>query len=91
MPKTAVRTELESIDRLEEKLKKLVALVERLRSEHASAASENQRLSREIERLTSQLSSSDALSTELAAMREERDIIRTRVSDMLEQLESLNL
>lgn len=91
MPKTAVRTELESIDRLEEKLKKLVALVERLRSEHASAAAENQRLSREIERLTSQLSTSDAMSTELAAMREERDIIRTRVSDMLEQLESLNL
>ncbi|MBM3770165.1 MAG: hypothetical protein FJW27_02550 [Acidimicrobiia bacterium] len=91
MAKTAVRTELELIDRLEEKLKKLVALVERLKSDHAGSAAENQRLSREIERLTNQLSTSDALSTELAALREERDIIRTRVSDMLEQLESLNL
>lgn len=91
MAKTAVRTELESIDRLEEKLKKLVALVERLRSDQVSAAAENQRLSREIDRLTGQLSTSDGLATELAALREERDIIRTRVTDMLEQLESLNL
>ena len=92
MVKTATRTtELESIDRLEEKLKQLVSLVERLKAEQASAAAENQRLSREVERLTGQVASSDGLTSEIATLREERDIIRTRVGEMLEQLESLNL
>lgn len=91
MAKTATRTELESIDRLEEKLKQLVGLVERLKTEQASATAENQHLAREVERLTAQLASSDAMSTELSSLREEREIIRSRVGDMLEQLESLNL
>lgn len=92
MVKTATRTtELESIDRLEDKLKQLVGLVDRLRTEQATAAAENQRLSREIERLSGQLASSEGLSTELSTLREERDIIRTRVAEMLDQLESLNL
>ena len=91
MAKTATRTELESIDRLEEKLKQLVGLVERLKTEQASASAENQRLSREVERLSAQVASSDALSTELSSLREERDIIRTRVGEMLDHLESLNL
>lgn len=91
MAKTATRTELESIDRLEEKLKQLVALVERMKSEQASAAAENQRLSREVERLSEEAASSATLTTELSSLREERDIIRTRVGEMLDQLESLNL
>jgi len=92
MVKTVTRTtELESIDRLEEKLKQLVSLVERLKAEQAAAAAENQRLSREVERLTGQVASSDGLTSEIATLREERDIIRTRVGEMLEQLESLNL
>ncbi len=92
MVKTAIRTtELESIDRLEEKLKQLVGLVERLKTEQATAAAENQRLSREVERLSTQVASSEGLSSEISAMREERDIIRARVGDMLEQLESLSL
>ncbi len=91
MAKTATRTELESIDRLEEKLKQLVALVERMKSEQASAAAENQRLSREVERLSEEAASSATLTTELLSLREERDIIRTRVGEMLDQLESLNL
>lgn len=91
MVKTATRTELEAIDRLEEKLKQLVSYIERLKSEQASTVADNQRLSREIERLSSQLASSEGLSTELTSLREERAIIRTRVSEMLDQLESLNL
>jgi len=31
------------------------------------------------------------LSNEVTMLREERDVIRTRVTDMLEQLEALNL
>jgi hypothetical protein len=92
MVKTATRSiELEPIDRLEEKLKLVVGIVERLKADQAKAAAENERLSREVASLTAQLASSDSLSSELTSLKEERDIIRSRVSEMLEQLESLNL
>lgn len=90
--KTATRSvELEPIDRLEEKVKALVGVVDRLRTEQARAAEENQRLSREIDALRGRLSASESTATELTSLREERDVIRTRVSDMLSQLEALNL
>ena len=92
MAKTATRSvDLEPIDRLEEKLKTLVTMVERMRSDQARAAEENQRLSRELEALRTRLASSDTLASELSALKDERDVIRGRVSEMLEQLEALNL
>ena len=92
MAKTATRSvDLEPIDRLEEKVKALVSLVERMKSEQTRAADENQRLSRELDAMRSRLASSDGLATELTALKDERDGIRTRVGEMLEQLEALNL
>lgn len=95
MVKTAARSgdlvDLEPIDRLEEKVKRLVELVDRMKSEQARAAEENQRLSRELDALRARLASSESVSLELSALRDERDIIRTRVGEMLEQLEALNL
>jgi hypothetical protein len=44
-----------------------------------------------VEALRGRLAANEALSTELSAMKEERDVIRTRVTDMLDQLEALNL
>ena len=91
MAKTATRIELEPIDRLEEKLKRLVGMVERMQAEQARAAEENQRLGRELEAMRGRLAASDTLSTELSALKEERDVIRARVGEMLDQLEALNL
>jgi len=92
MAKTATRSvDLEPIDRLEEKMKLLVGLVQRMKSEQARAAEENQRLSRELESMRTRLAASDGLASELSTMKEERDVIRTRVTDMLEQLEALSL
>ena len=93
MAKTATRssTDLEPIDRLEEKVKLLVGLVERLKLETARAAEENQRLSHEMDALRARLASSEGVATELTSLKEERDVIRTRVTDMLEQLEALSL
>jgi regulator of replication initiation timing len=92
MAKTATRgVDLEPIDRLEEKLKRLVGVVDRMKAEGARAAEENQRLAREVDALRARLAASDGLSNEITLLREERDVIRTRVSDMLEQLEALNL
>ena len=93
MAKTATRSgvELEPIDRLEEKVKRLVAMVERMQAEQARAADDNQQLSRELESMRARLAASDSLSTELASLKQERDVIRTRVGGMLHQLEALNL
>jgi len=93
MAKTATRssTDLEPIDRLEEKVKLLVSLVERLKLETARAAEENQRQAHEMDALRARLASSEGVATELTTLKEERDVIRTRVTDMLGQLEGLNL
>ena len=88
----ALRTvDLEPIDRLEEKLKLLVAMVTRLRAEQAKAADDNARLTQEIATLRARLADSEGASNEMETLRGERELIRTRVSDMLEQLEHLNL
>jgi regulator of replication initiation timing len=83
--------ELEPIDRLEEKLKLLVNVVERLKTDQARAAEENQRLTAEVTSLRSRVAAGETLSTELSALREERDVIRTRVGEMLEQLDALDI
>ena len=92
MVKPATRSvELEPIDRLEEKVRLLVGMVDHMKAEQARAADENERLLRDLDSLRARLATSDSLSAELAALKEERDKIRTRVGDMLEQLEALNL
>jgi FtsZ-binding cell division protein ZapB len=89
--KTATRVDLEPIDRLEEKVKLLVALVDRLKSEQARATEENRQLHEEVQALRARTAHSDSMTTELSALKDERDVIRTRVTEMLEQLEALNL
>ncbi len=92
MPKSATRSvELEPIDRLEEKLKLLVSMVDRMKAEQARASEENLRLSRELDTMRANLASNAGLSSELSSLREERDVIRSRVTEMLGQLEALNL
>jgi regulator of replication initiation timing len=92
MAKTATRSvELEPLDRLEEKVKLLVGMVDRMKDEQARAAEENQRLTRELDAMRARLAANDGLASELSSLKEERDVIRSRVSDMLEQLEALNL
>jgi regulator of replication initiation timing len=83
--------ELEPIDRLEEKVKRLIGIVERMKSDQARAAEENQRLLRELESMRARIAATDSVAAELAALKQEREIIRTRVGDMLGQLEALNL
>jgi regulator of replication initiation timing len=83
--------DLEAIDRLEEKLKLLVGMVERLRTDGARMADENTRLSRELDAARARLTDAEGSSSELNALREERTLIRSRVGEMLQQIESLNL
>ena len=83
--------DVEPIDRLEEKLKMLVGVIDRLRSDGARAMEENQRLSRELEALRARVTEAEGTTTELTALREERELVRSRVGEMLQQIEALNL
>lgn len=89
---TAARaTELDAIDRLEEKIRLLIGVVERMKNEQARAADENVRLMREVETLRARADEAEGVGAEVAVLREERDVIRTRVTEMLQQIEALNL
>ena len=88
----ALRTlDLEPIDRLEEKIKLLVGMLARLRAEQAKAADENARLAQEINALRARLADSEHDTSEIETLRGERAMIRSRVSDMLDQLEHLSI
>jgi regulator of replication initiation timing len=82
-------TELDPIDRLEDKIKLLVQMVTRLRGEQAKAADDNARLTQEIEMLRQRIAGAQGAQAELDALRNERDAIRSRVAEMLSQLESI--
>lgn len=94
MAKSAVATrsvDLEPIDRLEEKVKMLVGMIDRLRAENARSAEANATLTREMDALRARMTAAETVSAELEALREERELIKSRVGDMLQQIESLNL
>jgi hypothetical protein len=88
----ATRTvDLEPIDRLEEKVKLLVGMIDRLRTENARMADDSARLARELDAARARITDAESANADVTALREERDLIRTRVDDMLKQIESLNL
>jgi regulator of replication initiation timing len=87
----ATTSALEPIDRLEEKIKLLVSVIGRLRGEQTRAVEENARLQREVEALRARLTDAEGAASELGTLRDERDQIRSRVSEMLQQLDALNL
>jgi regulator of replication initiation timing len=89
MPKPARSLDFGSIDRLEEKVRLLVELVDRLKTAHHQAQEENARLRIEIEGLQSRLGDVEHANAELVALREERDHIRSRVETILGQLEEI--
>lgn len=94
MAKSAVAArgvDLEPIDRLEEKVKLLVGMIDRLRMDNAKASEENGRLARELDSARARLSDAESAGGEVLALREERDLIRARVDEMLQQIESLDL
>lgn len=82
---------VEPIDRLEEKIKVLVNMIGRLKGEQARAAEDNARLTRELEALRTRVEEAEGTSAEVSVLRDERDQIRARVTDMLQQLDALNL
>lgn len=82
---------LESIDRLEEKIKLLVNTIVRIKGEQTRATEDNARLKGEIETLKARIASAESAGAEVTTLREERDLIKSRVTEMLQQLDGLNL
>jgi regulator of replication initiation timing len=87
---TLARTpDLEPIDRLEEKVKRLVDMILGLRADLQRSAEGNARLTVELDQLRARVVEADNAADELSTLRDEREAIRTRVSEMLEQLEGI--
>ncbi len=82
---------LEPLDRLEEKVKLLVNMIGRLKGEQTRVAEENTRLQRELETARARLADAEGATAEVSTLRTERDQIRSRVSEMLQQLDALNV
>ena len=92
MAQTQTKTPgLESIDRLEEKIKLLVNTIVRIKGEQSRVAEENGKLRAEIDTLKARINTAESAGAEVTSLREERDLIKSRVTDMLKQLDGLNL
>jgi regulator of replication initiation timing len=91
MAKTLRAVDLEPLERLEQKVKLLVAMIGRLRTDQARLAEENSRLTRELEQLRGRLVETEGQATEFTALKEERELVRARVAEMLAELEALKL
>jgi regulator of replication initiation timing len=89
MAKTSV--DLQPIDRLEEKIKQLVGMVDTLRAERAKALDEVSRLQRDVETLKARLGDAEGASAEATTLREERELIKSRVAEMISQIDKLGI
>ena len=90
MSRTAT-VDLQPIDRLEDKVKQLVSMIESLRADRAKALDEVGRLERELDAAKASLNDAAGASAEVTGLREERELIRTRVVQMISQIDKLNL
>ena len=91
MVKPASSPSLESIDRLAKKVQSLIDVLEHTRAELTRASEDNARLSQDLDVLQSRLTSAEDQGAQAQDLASERDQIRTRVSEMLAQLDELSL
>ena len=91
MARLTVQSDIEALDRLEQKVSLLVATIGKLHSEQARLNEENRRLESEVVGLRERLQAAESGAAEVSAMRQERDEVRARVASMLEQLEGLDI
>jgi uncharacterized coiled-coil DUF342 family protein len=83
--------DVQPIDRLEEKVRQLVGLIDTLRADRAHALDEAGRLQRELDAAKARLGEAAGASAEVVTLREERDLIRARVVQMIAQIDKLSL
>ena len=76
---------------LEDKVKQLVGVIDTLRAERAKATDEVARLGRELDAARARLNEASGATAEVSTLREERELIRNRVAQMISQIDKLNL
>lgn len=88
MPTT---TDLQPIDRLEEKVRQLVNLIDTLRADRTKALDQSARLERDLDAAKTRIGELESSAAESNALRDERDKIRLRVVEMISHIDKLNL
>jgi len=83
--------DLQPIDRLEEKVRQLVGMIETLRTERTQALDSVARLERDLEVAKTRLAETEAANVEAGSLREEREKIRNRVVEMIAHIDKLNI
>jgi regulator of replication initiation timing len=91
MARPATTADLQPLDRLEEKVRQLLLMIDTLRAERAKAVDEAARLQRELDGVRARLHEAASATAEAATLREERELIRSRVAQMISQIDKLNL
>lgn len=91
MVNTVQSLDMDTLDRLAEKVSALVQMLEQTRNELADTSENNTRLSNELEALQARFSQSQQDDLDMQTLLDERDQIRARVTEILDQLESLDL
>jgi regulator of replication initiation timing len=91
MSDTTQYVDLATVDRLAQKVTGLVQMLEQTRQELAETRANNERLGAELDALQERLTLSQTDAAEMETLREEREQVRARVSDMLDQLEAFDL
>ena len=91
MVRSGATVDLQPTDRLEEKIRQLVGMIDTLRAERAKAVDESARLTRELDGVRARLSEAAGATAEISTMREERELVRNRVVQMIAQIDKLNL
>ncbi len=86
-PEAVESTQEKSLSSLEDRIHKVVALVDRLRKERDAALSE---LNSARSAAASSVSDAQELRQELDALRAERKQVRARIEKLLDQVESLS-
>jgi phage shock protein A len=87
----ATTTELQPIDRLEEKVKQLVGMIETLRTDRSKALDTAARVERDLDAAKAKIAELESKSADAMALQQEREQIRNRVVEIISHIDKLNL
>ena len=91
MPALSDTVELEQIERLAEKVRTLITLLDSTQTKLTEAVEENKRLRVEIETTQTELSNSHSTEVTIKSLQDERKQISSGVENILKQLEAIGI
>ena len=91
MPALSDTVELEQIERLAEKVRTLITLLDSTQTKLTEAVEENKRLHVEIETTQTELSNSYSTEVTIKSLQDERKQISSGVENILKQLEAIGI